>query len=353
MSSQATLDNPVPAATPHPRPAHGNPGHTGVIRWLWAVWGLIGLMVVVGGITRLTGSGLSMVDWRPLMGALPPIGEAEWLAVFEQYKQSPQYQQVNHWMGLADFKRIFFWEYIHRLLGRFIGVAFAVPFVWFAVRRQLRGRLAVRTSIAFVLGGLQGLLGWYMVKSGLVDVPEVSHLRLAAHLGLAFFVSVYVLHIILDLTAPPGETGHPARLRVWGWVALGLLAVQIVWGAFMAGTDAGWLYATFPTMNGAWVPAFESIVSDPAGIHFAHRTLGYLVAAVLIGWAIDVRRTVRTPRAGALAMWVGLGVVAQFLLGVATVVLNVPTSIAVAHQLGAFLLLAAAVATQHALRVPR
>ncbi|MEZ4463423.1 MAG: COX15/CtaA family protein [bacterium] len=181
--------------------------------WLWVVWGMILTMVVVGGITRLTGSGLSMVEWRPLMGALPPLSEAEWLAVFEQYKQSPQYQQVNHWMTLGDFERIFFWEYFHRLLGRLIGVVVLVPGLWFLVRRRLRGKRAVQVLLAFVFGGLQGLLGWYMVKSGLVDVPAVSHYRLAAHLSLAFFVGCWILWILMGLRAPAVRTPAPRVAR--------------------------------------------------------------------------------------------------------------------------------------------
>ena len=162
-----------------------------VFYWLVAVYLMIAAMVLIGGVTRLTGSGLSMVTWRPLMGTLPPLNEADWLAVFEQYKQSPQYLQVNDWMGLSDFKRIFFWEYVHRLFGRLIGLVFFIPWVWLAFRKHLRGRWAARSAVAFVLGGLQGLLGWYMVKSGLVDEPTVSHYRLAAHLSLAFFVGAF------------------------------------------------------------------------------------------------------------------------------------------------------------------
>lgn len=219
-----------------------------VIIWLVIIYLAIAAMVAVGGTVRLTGSGLSMVDWKPLMGALPPISEEAWTQKFELYQQSPQFQKVNHWMGLSDFKRIFFWEYIHRLLGRLLGVLFAVPWMWFVATGRLRGRNAAKTSLAFVLGGLQGLLGWYMVRSGLVDRPSVSHLRLAAHLGLALIVANYVLWLILEQRVRPPRPVDEEEERQRRWVyrgALGLLvliSVQVVYGAFVAGTRAGLIF---------------------------------------------------------------------------------------------------------------
>lgn len=336
-------------------------GHRGVRNWLVAVYAMIGAMVVIGGITRLTGSGLSMVEWRPLMGALPPLSEADWLAVFEKYQASPQYQQVNHWMGLADFKRIFFWEWFHRLWGRLIGLVFFVPWLVFVLRGRLKGDLLRRTAIAFVLGGLQGLLGWFMVKSGLVDEPQVSHFRLAAHLSLAFAVSAYVLWLALDLTFPAAlEPKDPAAqgVRRAVWAALALLTVQIVWGAFMAGARAGYLFSSFPDLDGHfWPHAFiegavtlETWLHHPAAIHFVHRNLGYVVAGAFVAVWWFGRSRAASPRAQFGLKLMGVGVLAQFALGVATVVTKVHLHTAVVHQAGAFALLACAVFTAHALR---
>ncbi len=329
-----------------------------VFYWLVAVYLMIAAMVLIGGVTRLTGSGLSMVTWRPLMGTLPPLSEADWVAVFEQYKQFPQYQQVNEWMGPADFKRIFFWEYLHRLFGRLIGLIFFLPWVWLAIRRRLRGRWALRSAVAFVLGGLQGVLGWYMVKSGLVDEPAVSHYRLAAHLGLAFFVGAYVWWMILDLR-PGAPAEAVAGGRRWGWAFLGLLVVQIVYGAFVAGTRAGFMYQTFPDMNGVMIPTdwlalepvWRNFVANHDTINFVHRGLGWMVglAGVALGWT-SLRRA-RSPRQRKTAQALIALVLLQFLLGVAAVMMAIPTALGAAHQLGAFALLSALLAWLHARRV--
>lgn len=337
--------------------------HPAIRTWLWILWGMILAMVVVGGTTRLTGSGLSMVEWHPLMGTVPPLSEPAWQAVFDRYQASPQYQQVNHWMQLADFKRIFFWEYLHRLLGRLVGVVFFVPFVVFLVRRQLRGPWVWRTLLCLLLGGGQGLLGWYMVRSGLVDRPEVSHFRLAAHLSLAFLVGQWVLWLILEAQASSGPVrrdapvsqGSSLRRAAWGFVAL--LALQIVWGAFMAGKRAGWLSATFPDMNGAYGPGtfftgqdvLADLVGNPLAIHWTHRALGFAVLLAALGlWARSRRQADAV--AAARALGVLHLVLAQFALGVATVMLHVPTVVAVAHQACAFLLLSASVRLCHRLR---
>lgn len=353
----------TPAAAPDPgpegAPAAGPPSaeaqlsarahsQRGVRRWLWFMWWTVFAMVVIGGITRLTESGLSMVEWRPLMGALPPMSEAEWLEVFAKYQQTPQYQQVNVGMTLEDFKRIFFWEYFHRLFGRLIGVFFFVPFVWFLIRKRLKGRLALRVGIAFLLGGAQGLLGWFMVQSGLVDQPAVSHYRLAAHLSLAFFVGMYLIWIAWDLIPrePIPEDARPSPKLTWGFVAL--LAVQIVWGAFMAGKDAGHISSTFPDMNGAFMPDavlatdavwIVDLMENPWSIHFVHRTLGWIVVFAGIALTAHLYRrgtTALVRRTGAL---LAAGLVLQFLLGVLTVVLHVPIWAAVMHQGGAYVLL--------------
>jgi cytochrome c oxidase assembly protein subunit 15 len=322
--------------------------------WLLTVYGLILVIVVIGGITRLTGSGLSMVEWQPLIGALPPLNEADWQAVFAKYQQTPQYRLVNDWMTLGDFKRIFFWEYFHRLFGRVIGVVFLVPWLWFLVSGRLRGRWAWRTGVAFVLGGLQGALGWFMVQSGLVDVPAVSHYRLAAHLLLAFVVGQYVLWLALETRPKRVSTAGPG-LRRFGRVLVALVCLQVVYGAFMAGTRAGWMYSTFPTMHGEWVPSnlfafdplWRNFLDNPTTIHFLHRLLGYIVTAAALAFWFVARRRAPGARAVALLPWI---VLAQLGLGVATVLLNVPIALAVAHQGVAFLLLSASVAGVYALR---
>jgi cytochrome c oxidase assembly protein subunit 15 len=325
------------------------------------LYAFVGLMVVVGGITRLTGSGLSMVEWRPLMGALPPMSEGAWLETFAKYQQSPQFQQVNHWMGLAEFKRIFFWEWFHRLLGRTIGIVCFVPWLYFVVRRRLTGRWIWWTLAAFFLGGAQGLLGWFMVKSGLVDVPAVSHYRLAAHLNLAFFVGVFLLWISLGVSRPDLVGARNTRDSWLAWALAPLVVLQIVYGAFMAGTRAGYMYSTFPDMNGAWIatgsfslsPLWQNFFANPAMIHTVHRWLAWgvvIAIAAFVTWALR-----RDPTdAGRRALWVLLtAALVQLALGAATVLMHVQIVVAVAHQLMAYLLLSAVLVCAHRLRRPR
>ena len=349
--------------------------HRAVRWWLWIVLAMIFAMVIIGGTTRLTGSGLSMVEWQPLIGAVPPLSDADWERVFAQYRESPQFRQVNHWMGIEEFKKIFFWEYLHRLVGRLIGVVFAIPFAYFLVRRRMTKRLALLSSVAFVLGGAQGALGWYMVASGLVDVPAVSHYRLAAHLVLAFATGTYVLWLGLSLRpravngakrsdgrptpAPFAGVGMPSRsaathviaatasrsLRAAISVAMVLLVVQIVYGAFMAGTHAGLFSSTFPDMNGRYSPAhfFTSVhdlLDGPAAIHWTHRTLAWaLVLAMIVLSLLARRESARPVRIAALAV-LAMALI-QLTLGAITVILHVPIVWAVTHQAGAFVLLLA------------
>ena len=333
-------------------PAHP---HKGITRWLVITYLMIFLMVIIGGITRLTGSGLSMVDWHPLMGALPPLNDADWMAVFEHYKQSPQYQLVNHWMGLEDFKSIFLWEYLHRLWGRLIGLVFFIPWLVFLIRKRMDRPLAIKTFIAFILGGLQGLLGWYMVKSGLVDVPEVSHYRLAAHLGLALFLGNYILWLILDRGSIDDAPTMPRGVRRMAWALLVLIALQMFYGALMAGKQAGVLFSTFPDMQGAMVPKgmgslspiWLNLVENPITIHFIHRVLGWLVLFGAMGFFLMAQRHARGSRQHLALNLLLILPILQFLLGVATVVMHVPVSIAVVHQAGGTLLLSAAVFAAH------
>jgi heme a synthase len=329
-----------------------------VLIWLVIVYLMILAMVAVGGITRLTGSGLSMTEWHPLMGWIPPMSQGEWVRVFDLYKQSPQYLEVNHWMSLADFQQIFFWEYVHRVLGRLIGSVFFLPWLFFVLRGWVRGVWVWRTFLAFALGGAQGLLGWFMVQSGLHDVPEVSHYRLAAHLSLAFFVGAYVLWLVMDIQWPqPVRAGH--RLRRWVWAFLGLLSVQVVYGAFMAGKKAGLLYPSFPDFLGEWfpeaawalTPGWVNLFANPAMIHAIHRWLGWGVALAGAAVAVAVWRGSAVSRQRRIALTLGGAVLAQFVLGALTVIWSVPLWTAVSHQVLGYVLVSLTVALVHALRV--
>ena len=320
------------------------------------------LMVVVGGITRLSGSGLSMVDWRPLMGTIPPLSEARWNEIFDLYKTSPQYREDNSWMQLADFKRIFLWEYLHRVLGRLTGLVAILPLVYFVLARRIPRWLTWRAVVAVLLGGVQGLVGWYMVKSGLVDRPEVSHLRLSSHLLLAVFVSQWVLWMLLDLYFPgtPARRGEalPGAIRSSAIAMLALVALQLLYGAWMAGTKAGMLFPSFPDMNGAYSPLpffqrsslLENLVHNPHAIHWIHRSLGWLLLVCgsgLYWWIRRIRLTIDP----AWASWAFLLVIwLQFVLGAFAAIYQVPLWLGVAHQFGAVLLICSTTLLVHRTR---
>ena len=315
--------------------------------WLVAVAALIVLMVVVGGITRLTESGLSMVRWEPISGAVPPLGEADWQAEFDYYRATPQYQLSNSGMTLDEFKTIFFWEYVHRLLGRLIGLAFALPLLWFWWRRAIPPGYGWKLAGLLALGGLQGAIGWWMVASGLVDVPEVSHIRLAIHLLTALLILGAIVWVALDLRY--GRARMPV-LAVW---ALCLLFLQFLFGAYVAGLEAGYAFNTWPLMSGELFPSgtptleppLRNLVDNPTVVQFVHRWLAFLVATVTLwlgwrAWAAGRRR-----EGGALAAAVAI----QILLGILTILSGVQIDIAVAHQGMAALLLCALVAAAHRL----
>jgi heme a synthase len=331
--------------------------HLYLERWLWAVYGMVCLMIIVGGTTRLTGSGLSMVEWRPLMGTLPPLGDEEWRRVFEMYQASPQYLAVNAWMSMNDFKIIFFWEYIHRLIGRLIGLVFFLPMAVLWLKGHLRGNHRWRALTALCLGGLQGLLGWYMVKSGLVDIPAVSHYRLAAHLSLAFFLGAFVLWWILDLRAASlTESPRQPQRRLFSGLFITLLAVQIVYGAFVAGTRAGYMYTSFPLLNGslipqgAWLPPFglHNLIENRELLNVIHRLMAILLGVLGAWLTIPLIRQRQTQRRRVRAAQVLLSVlIFQILLGILTVTLHVPVILGALHQITAFLLLSAAVWLHH------
>lgn len=331
-------------------------------RWIWLIVAVTAAIVAVGGITRLTQSGLSIVRWEPIVGVLPPLDQAQWQERFEQYRQYPEYRQLRPDMTLGEFKQIFLWEYLHRLLARGLGLVFAVPFAVFWATGRLSRPLARRTLALFGLGLAQGLMGWLMVASGLVDRPSVSHLRLAAHLSLAFVIVGAAVWLARDLAlGPVSRAPAPAggRAMTRGLVAVSvLLALQVIWGAFVAGLDAGLGYNTFPLMAGRLVPAaafstdppLAGLLHHPAGVQWMHRLLGtvLLAAAALLAWR--ARHADVDARSRRFASLLFAGIAGQYLLGVATLLLVVPVSVAVAHQVAALALVAWCVAWFHHLR---
>ena len=325
-----------------------------ISNWLLAVAALVFAMVVVGGITRLTESGLSMVRWEPISGVVPPTSDAAWQAEFDAYRATPEYQKINRGMSLAEFKDIYFWEYVHRLLGRFIGLAFALPLLWFAAKRAIPRGYGRRLTALLVLGGLQGVIGWWMVASGLVERPEVSHIRLAVHLLLALFILGLLVWTALDLRGP---AFRPARLPVSGAWALSLLGLQLMFGAYVAGLDAGYAFNSWPKMGDEWFPStapmlqpfIVNLVDNPVVVQFIHRWLAFAVAAAagvlaMLAW----RRGAFAP-----ALAVVIGVIVQIVLGIATLLSGVDLWIAVSHQAMAALLLAAMVVAAHRLGAAR
>ena len=325
--------------------------------WLLAVCALVFCMVVLGGVTRLTGSGLSMVDWRPVVGWLPPLNAAEWQASFEMYQQSPEFQKVNSTMDVGDYKGIFWLEYLHRLLGRLIGIAFLVPFLVFAVRGYIGKQDWPKYVLMFFLGGLQGLLGWYMVKSGLVDDPHVSQYRLTAHLITAFIIYAYMFWVALSLLYPAaGVTRHRAYGRAF-WLTV-LISVTIISGGFVAGLKAGKIYNTFPMMGTHWVPPgltaldpfWRNLTENAATVQFDHRLLAITTFALIVAFWFSVRKADlpgRARKATNALLHTGL---LQVALGITTLLLAVPIVLGVAHQAVAMLLFTVALYLMHSLR---
>lgn len=335
-----------------------------VVIWLVVVCLCILAVVGVGGITRLTESGLSMTDWKPILGVIPPLSQADWDAAFAQYREYPQYQLRNQGMTLDQFKFIYFWEYLHRLLGRVIGLVFLVPYIYFLLRKRLRGKTAGLLGGVFVLGGLQGLLGWYMVKSGLVDIPQVSHLRLTAHLSLAFLLYAWLVWIVVDLVRPqrgsprPGPNGSAWKIAAVGFLAV--LALQVVYGGFTAGLRAGYSFNTFPTMLGYWVPpgmlnlepALRNLSDNPTTVQFIHRGLGWILGFYALAlWAAGFASSLQ-PRQQFMIRLVAATTCLQFLLGVLTLVHVVPLTLAALHQITGCYLLGLAAALTHAFLRP-
>lgn len=332
----------MPAA-PADRPMHA------VRIWLTIIAGLIAAMVLVGGATRLTESGLSIVEWKPITGTLPPLSTEQWTQAFEAYKTIPQYRELNAGMSLAEFKTIFWWEWSHRLLGRVIGIAFLLPFLWFIARGQLGSELKRRLWIIFGLGALQGAVGWWMVASGLSQRLEVSQVRLATHLVLALLIFAAIVWTLRQLTPRP-KLAAPLRLRFTAMVLLGLTFVQLYAGALVAGLRAGRIYNTWPEIDGALIPSAErlwfeqpwwkNLFDNQLTVQFDHRMLAYALWALAIVHAIDAWRT-RAAAGGALAL--AVAITGQAALGVVTLLHAVPIGLGLAHQAMAILVLTLAV----------
>lgn len=331
-----------------------------VARWLLLVAAMIYAMVIVGGITRLTESGLSMVHWNPVSGAVPPLNHAQWLAEFDAYRATPEYRAVNLGMTLAQFQRIFFWEYVHRLLGRLIGVVFALPLLWFWWRRAIPAGFGPRLILLLALGGLQGGIGWWMVASGLVDRPSVSHIRLATHLLTALLIMSACLWTALDLRALDRDpSAKPARLSPLGAAALLVLAVQLMLGAFTAGLHAGYAFtglsfSSWPLMGDGFFPAggwrdnwslLANAVDNPIVVQFLHRWFAFVVLAA----AVILARLARRRGLRGYSILVHSVVGTQILLGISILLSGDPIALAAIHQAVAALLLIAFVATIHAL----
>jgi heme a synthase len=330
-----------------------------VAAWLLLCCAMIFAMVILGGVTRLTGSGLSMVEWDPIFGVVPPLDQQAWEEVFAKYQQSPEYRKINIGMDLGGFKSIYWFEFSHRILGRSIGAVFLIPFLYFMFRRKLAASLVPRLGFAFVLGGLQGLLGWYMVKSGLIDNPHVSQYRLTAHLSLALLIYAYLLWILYDLLFKQRQPCvNPAGLKTAAKFLLGLVAVTIVSGGFVAGLKAGHAYNTFPKMGDQWLPpagwmlqpGWRNLFENIATVQFDHRVLATLTfSSILLFWLTALRLR-PTPSARVAIHLLMLMAAIQVTLGISTLLLHVPVALAATHQAGALVLLTLALLVNHRLQ---
>ena len=322
-----------------------------VIVWLLSGCLLIFSMVIIGGITRLTGSGLSMVDWKLFMGAIPPLNELQWMDTFERYKQSPEFQIKNYTMGLAEFKNIFFWEYIHRLLGRLIGLVFIIPFIYFLIKRILSKKLIFQSTILLCMGAAQGFIGWWMVKSGLVKNPDVSHYRLATHLITAFLTFSYTFWIALSLIYPDKKHNNIILYKLSLSLMI-IVIIQIIYGAFVAGLDAGKIYNSWPKMDDAWIAEavysttpfwWDNFINEMAGVQFIHRTFAFLVLGLILYIFYKSRKFNLIKIEKKAINILLITVLLQMILGIITLIMGVPIWLGVMHQVGAFILLGSTV----------
>lgn len=333
-----------------------------VAAWLLLCAAIILGMILLGGVTRLTNSGLSIVEWKPLVGIVPPLTEQAWQETFAAYKQFPEYQKINRGMSLDAFKTIYMYEYLHRLLGRLIGVLYLLPLLYFAWRGGIRRGHMPKLIVLFFLGGCQGLLGWYMVKSGLVDNPRVSQYRLTAHLGLAVLIYAYMLWLAFDLLYRPvaatEKVGEARPLARWSGILVGLVYLMILSGGLVAGTHAGYAYSTWPLMGDTFIPrglyagtpAWLDIFEDITTVQFNHRIFAYVLVVLIGVFSTLVWRSAVAGRARMAVTLLVLALTTQVVLGISTLLLHVPVALAAAHQGGAMLLLTAMLFASHVLR---
>ena len=318
--------------------------------WLWTGVAMVFFQVVIGGITRLTGSGLSITEWNVIMGALPPMSEARWQELFDQYKLFPQYKIMNADMDLHGFKMIFFWEYFHRLWARLFAVVFLVPYVFFVFKRIISKRMAVQLFLLFVFGALQGLVGWVMVQSGLVDRPWVDPLKLSLHLMLAVLLYTFLIRIVSTYSLDRAGFNVTSRMRSCLNALIGVVFVQLFFGGLMAGHKAALFYPTWPLIGSEWIPsnmftdspAWTNAVENKALIHFIHRGLGYVIAILVTGWWLVERKRNSSKLFNALMTFLPLMVLLQVTLGILTVMKalgKIPVALGVLHQAGALVLL--------------
>jgi cytochrome c oxidase assembly protein subunit 15 len=316
-----------------------------VATWLLSGCFLIFAMVVIGGITRLTGSGLSITEWNVIMGALPPLNEYQWQEAFEKYQQIPQFQRLNYDFTLQDFKGIFFWEYLHRLIGRLIGVVFIVPFVYFLIKKKLDAEWIKKSAFLFALGGLQGFLGWFMVKSGLTERTSVSHYRLAIHLITAFITFGFTFWFALQLLYKR-EGRLSSKVSSLLRYILALVTIQIIYGAFVSGLHAGKIANTFPTMDGEWIPsgitamspAYLNFFENPLTVQFIHRGLAIIIVLLIFYFGIKSRAEALSKQQQFTVKLCMIAVSVQFTLGLMTLLWKVPVALAALHQIGGFFL---------------
>ena len=326
-----------------------------IIIWLLTGCLLIFLMVIIGGITRLTHSGLSMTEWKLISGSKYPTNDAQWQAKFEQYKKFPEYKEVNSYFELADFKKIFFWEYLHRMIGRLIGVVFIIPFFYFLVKQKLTASLIKKTLFLLFLGGFQGFLGWYMVKSGLMERPDVSHYRLAVHLLMAFITFSYTFWVALGLVYPNTQRS-PSQLKKLILVLLILILFQIVYGAFVAGLDAGYIHNHWPKMNNnRWIddtvtymkPWYLNYIENPSGVQFIHRYLALIILSFVFFIWFKSRKSNLSKLQKRASNMLLLLITTQVILGIFTLLYQVPVIMGSLHQVTAFLLLSTVIFSLH------
>ncbi|WP_372708326.1 COX15/CtaA family protein [Brevundimonas sp.] len=326
----------------------GGDQNRAVALWLFACAGLVFAMVVVGGITRLTGSGLSITEWQPIMGALPPMNASDWNTAFEKYRAIPQYAQVNAGMSLVEFQGIFWWEWAHRLLGRLIGAAFALPFAVFLILRQMPRRLIVRCCVLLAMGGLQGLIGWWMVSSGLSERVDVAPERLAVHLGLALLIFMGLIWTGLEAWNGESYSRSPIGWSRAATVLLGAIFFQCLLGGLVAGAKAGFVYTDWPLMNGAILPPVSwsqgglAFLHDQALVQFNHRIWAYVLLIGGTAYAVQAWRWRLAGGLGASAFAVAAALWLQALLGIVTLMSATPLWLGAQHQAGAALVLAAA-----------